>query len=98
MVRLKAATKRQHEKGDGNFNSTMVRLKERGIVVLMMLPVNFNSTMVRLKVSVLAIFRSYLVHFNSTMVRLKGLISSFRRVSSNAFQFHYGSVKSSCKG
>ena len=33
-------------------------------------------------------------HFNSTMVRLKGKLKTIS-ISSNKFQFHYGTIKSS---
>ena len=57
---------------------------------------NFNSTMVRLKAAYRIIMQSLEGNFNSTMVRLKAAGAEIADFGTK-FQFHYGTIKSSCK-
>jgi len=82
------------EIGLGNFNSTMVRLKERRSYSHIRGLENFNSTMVRLKADLDLAFSNSFFHFNSTMVRLKAEFICKDKDEAIRFQFHYGSVKS----
>ena len=75
------------------FNSTMVRLKVRLLIIMKIFLLSFNSTMVRLKVSIRYFFINILWSFNSTMVRLKDLHHS-PLLEIQQFQFHYGTIKS----
>ena len=49
MVRLKVVTKKRRMGDEGDFNSTMVRLKELSALPAQLQLGYFNSTMVRLK-------------------------------------------------
>ena len=76
----------------------MVRLKASLIVFVLSNMCYFNSTMVRLKaLSVKNRFRTF-PYFNSTMVRLKVIYQQYKDFRQDIFQFHYGTIKSQCRG
>ena len=78
-----------------NFNSTMVRLKERPHLAGIRLPL-FQFHYGTIKRILPDNRHSRLPNFNSTMVRLKAE-RNIRDAVISEFQFHYGTIKS-CPG
>ena len=95
MVRLKALPTCKPRRTICSFQFHYGTIKRKTVCHQTSWQDDFNSTMVRLKAYRIYLTARRYYDFNSTMVRLKDL--QVRNLDlTNQFQFHYGTIKSSC--